>query len=205
MSLESIWLEGFVISIALIFAIGPQNVFVLRQGLMKEHVFITCLICSISDAFLIGVGVLGLGTFLSSIDKIAMWMSIMATIFLTTYGILRIKSSLNPESIKVEGDSSKSINATIFSVLAFTFLNPHVYVDTLLLIGGTSSRYLGDEKLAFGAGAASASFLFFFSLGYGAKFMSPILNNPKSWQIIDLSIAAIMFTVSFFIISPYLF
>ena len=101
MSLESIWLEGFVISIALIFAIGPQNVFVLRQGLMKEHVFITCLICSISDAFLIGVGVLGLGTFLSSIDEIAMWMSIMATIFLTTYGILRIKSSLNPESIKV--------------------------------------------------------------------------------------------------------
>ena len=205
MTIESIWLEGFVISIALIFAIGPQNVFVLRQGLMKEHVFITCLICSISDAFLIGVGVLGLGTFLSSIDEIAMWMSIMATIFLTTYGILRIKSSLNPESIKVEGDSSNSINATVFSALAFTFLNPHVYVDTLLLIGGTSSSYLGDEKLAFGAGAASASFLFFFSLGYGAKFMSPILNNPKSWQIIDLSIAAIMFTVSFFIISPYLF
>ena len=205
MTIESIWLEGFVISIALIFAIGPQNVFVLRQGLMKEHVFITCLICSISDAFLIGVGVLGLGTFLSSIDEIAMWMSIMATIFLTTYGILRIKSSLNPESIKVEGDSSNSINATVFSALAFTFLNPHVYVDTLLLIGGTSRRYLGDEKLAFGAGAASASFLFFFSLGYGAKFMSPILNNPKSWQIIDLSIAAIMFTVSFFIISPYLF
>ena len=142
MTIESIWLEGFVISIALIFAIGPQNVFVLRQGLMKEHVFITCLICSISDAFLIGVGVLGLGTFLSSIDEIAMWMSIMATIFLTTYGILRIKSSLNPESIKVEGDSSNSINATVFSALAFTFLNPHVYVDTLLLIGGTSSRYL---------------------------------------------------------------
>lgn len=205
MSIESIWLEGFLISIVLIFAIGPQNVFVLRQGLMKEHVFVTCLICSISDAFLIGVGVFGFGTFLSSINKIAMWMSIMASIFLTTYGIIRIKSSLNPESIKIEGEGTKGAKSTIFSALAFTFLNPHVYLDTLLLIGGTSSRYLDYEKVAFGVGAAFASFLFFFSLGYGARFMSPILNNPKSWQIIDLSIAAIMFTVSFFIISPYLF
>jgi L-lysine exporter family protein LysE/ArgO len=172
---------------------------------MKEHVFVTCLICSISDAFLIGVGVFGFGTFLSSINKIAMWMSIMASIFLTTYGIIRIKSSLNPESIKIEGEGTKGAKSTIFSALAFTFLNPHVYLDTLLLIGGTSSRYLDYEKVAFGVGAAFASFLFFFSLGYGARFMSPILNNPKSWQIIDLSIAAIMFTVSFFIISPYLF
>ena len=200
MTIESIWLEGFVISIALIFAIGPQNVFVLRQGLMKEHVFITCLICSISDAFLIGVGVLGLGTFLSSIDEIAMWMSIMATIFLTTYGILRIKSSLNPESIKVEGDSSNSFNATVFSTLAFTFLNPHVYVDTLLLIGGTSSRYLGDEKLAFGAGAASASFLFFFSLGYMSKFLSKYIYSNKTWFWIDLTIGLLMISYGIYFI-----
>ena len=106
--------------------------------------------------------------------------------------------------MNIEGDLTKDVNATIFSGLAFTFLNPHVYVDTLLLIGGTSSRYFGNERLAFGIGAASASFLFFFSLGYGAKFMSPILNNPKSWQVIDLLIAAIMFTVAGFIISPYL-
>ena len=205
MTIESIWLEGFLISISLIFALGPQNVFVLRQGLMKKHVFISCLICSISDAFLIAIGVLGLGVFLSSIDEIAMWMSIMATIFLTSYGILRIKSSLNPTGINIEGDLTKDLGATILSCLAFTFLNPHVYIDTLLLIGGTSSRYFGDERLAFGIGAASASFLFFFSLGYGAKFMSPILNNPKSWQIIDLTIAAIMFVVSGFIIWPYLF
>ena len=204
LSLESIWLEGFAISISLIFALGPQNVFVLRQGLMKEHVFISCLVCAVSDALLIGAGVLGVGAFISEIEEIKIWISIMASLFLFTYGIMRVKSALDPIGMEVNEGDSKSLKVTIIAGLAFTYLNPHVYVDTLLLIGGASSRYSGDEQMIFGIGAASASFVFFFSLGYGAKFMSPILNNPKSWKIIDLIIAAIMFIVSGFIISPYL-
>ena len=204
LSLESIWLEGFAISISLIFALGPQNVFVLRQGLMKEHVFISCLVCAVSDAFLIGAGVLGVGAFISEIEEIKIWISIMASLFLFTYGIMRVKSALDPIGMEVNEGDSKSLKVTIIAGLAFTYLNPHVYVDTLLLIGGASSRYSGDEQMIFGIGAASASFVFFFSLGYGAKLMSPILNNPKSWKIIDLIIAAIMFIVGGFIISPYL-
>jgi L-lysine exporter family protein LysE/ArgO len=204
LSLESIWLEGFAISISLIFALGPQNVFVLRQGLMKEHVFISCLVCAVSDALLIGAGVLGVGAFISEIEEIKIWISIMASLFLFTYGIMRVKSALDPIGMEINEGDSKSLKATIIAGLAFTYLNPHVYVDTLLLIGGASSRYSGDEQMIFGIGAASASFVFFFSLGYGAKLMSPILNNPKSWKIIDLIIAAIMFIVGGFIISPYL-
>ncbi len=204
MSLESVWLEGFLISITLIFALGPQNVFVLRQGLMKKHVFISCLVCALSDALLIGAGVLGVGSFISEIEEIQIWIAIMASLFLIAYGIMRIKSALYPVGMEIDEDGLSDVKSTILAGLAFTYLNPHVYFDTLLLIGGASSRYSGNEQIIFGIGAATASFIFFFSLGYGARLMSPVLNNPKSWRIIDMSIAGIMFTVAGFIISPHL-
>lgn len=204
MSLESVWLEGFLISITLIFALGPQNVFVLRQGLMKKHVFISCLVCALSDALLIGAGVLGVGSFISEIEEIQIWIAIMASLFLIAYGIMRIKSALYPVGMEIDEDGLSDVKGTILAGLAFTYLNPHVYFDTLLLIGGASSRYSGNEQIIFGIGAATASFIFFFSLGYGARLMSPVLNNPKSWRIIDMSIAGIMFTVAGFIISPHL-
>lgn len=204
MSFESAGFEGFAISISLIFALGPQNVFVLRQGLMKSHVLVSCLVCSISDALLIAAGVLGVGLFLSEIDGVEIWVSIFAALFLIFYGFLRIKSSLNPVGMEIEEKEEESRGKTVLTALAFTYLNPHVYVDTLLLIGGASSRYMGNEKLAFGIGAATASFVFFFSLGYGAKLMSPVLNNPSSWKVIDLVIATIMFAIAGVIIGPHI-
>ena len=198
------FISGFLISISLILALGPQNVFVMRQGLLRSHVFAACLVCSISDALLIGAGVLGVGLFLSEMAELAIWMSIGASIFLILYGCLRIKSALNPKGLEVSDDESQDLWPTILAGLAFTYLNPHVYVDTLLLIGGASSNYAGDDKLMFGIGAATASFVFFFSLGYGAKRLSPILNNPESWKIIDLFIAGIMFTVAGILLFPYL-
>ena len=197
------FISGFLISISLILALGPQNVFVMRQGLLRSHVFAACLVCSISDALLIGAGVLGVGLFLSEMDELAIWMSIGASIFLILYGCLRVKSALNPKGLEVSDDESQDLWPTILAGLAFTYLNPHVYVDTLLLIGGASSNYAGDEKLMFGIGAATASFVFFFSLGYGAKRLSPILNNPESWKIIDLFIAGVMFTVAVILLFPY--
>ena len=199
------FISGFFISISLILALGPQNVFVMRQGLLRSHVFASCLVCSISDALLIAAGVLGVGLFISEIEELATWMSVGAALFLIAYGILRIKSAFNPKGMEVEEGESKDLWPTILSGLAFTYLNPHVYVDTLLLIGGASSSYVGDEKLMFGVGAATASFVFFFSLGYGAKRLSPILNNPESWKIIDLFIAGVMFTVAGILLFPYLF
>ncbi len=198
------FISGFLISISLILALGPQNVFVLRQGLLRSHVFASCLVCSISDALLIAAGVLGVGLFISEIEGLATWMSIGASIFLIFYGFLRVKSALNPKGLEIDDSESKELWPTILAGLAFTYLNPHVYVDTLLLIGGASSSYTGDDKVMFGIGAATASFVFFFSLGYGAKSLSPILNNPESWKIIDFFIAGVMFTVAAILLLPYL-
>jgi len=189
-------LEGFALSIGLILALGPQNIFILRQGLTRSHVFVSCSVCSLADASLIAAGVLGVGSILSGIEGAQLWISLGAAAFLIGYGILRILSSMNPEEIEIGGEGESSLVATIWSALAFTFLNPHVYLDTLLLIGGASSRFVGDEKIAFGLGAMAASFVFFFSLGYGARRLSVVLNRPESWKIIDLSMAFLMFGIA---------
>jgi len=197
-------LEGFALSIGLILALGPQNVFVMRQGLMRSHVFAVCLACSVFDALLITAGVLGVGSILAGIEGAEFMIAIGASIFLISYGLLRIKSAMSPVGMSTEGEGESDLAPTIAAAAAFTFLNPHVYVDTLLLIGGTSSRYLGDERVAFGIGAATASFVFFFSLGYGARSLSEVLNKPKAWKYIDLSIACIMFVIATAIMHPHL-
>lgn len=197
-------LEGFALSIGLILALGPQNVFVMRQGLMRSHVFAVCLACSVFDALLITAGVLGVGSILAGIEGAEFMIAIGASIFLISYGLLRIKSAISPVGMSTEGEGESDLAPTIAAAAAFTFLNPHVYVDTLLLIGGTSSRYLGDERVAFGIGAATASFVFFFSLGYGARSLSEVLNKPKAWRYIDLSIACIMFIIAAAIMQPHL-
>ena len=197
-------LEGFAHSIGLILALGPQNVFVMRQGLMRSHVFAVCLACSVFDAVLITAGVLGMGSILSRIEGAEFIIAVGASIFLVSYGLLRIKSAMNPLGRTTEGEGENELAPTIVAAAAFTFLNPHVYVDTLLLIGGTSSRYAGDERLAFGIGAATASFVFFFSLGYGARSLSEALNKPEVWRYIDLSIAAVMFIIAAGILQPHL-
>jgi len=197
-------LEGFALSIGLILALGPQNVFVMRQGLMRSHVFAVCLACSVFDALLITAGVLGVGSILAGIEGAEFMIAIGASIFLISYGLLRIKSAMSPVGMSTEGEGESDLAPTIAAAAAFTFLNPHVYVDTLLLIGGTSSRYLGDERVAFGIGAATASFVFFFSLGYGARSLSEVLNKPKAWKYIDLSIACIMFVIAAAIMHPHL-
>ena len=197
-------LEGFALSIGLILALGPQNVFVMRQGLMRSHVFAVCLACSLFDAALITAGVLGVGSILAGIQEAEFTIAIGASMFLISYGLLRIKSAINPVGMSTEGEGESELAPTIAAAAAFTFLNPHVYVDTLLLIGGASSRYVGDDRLAFGIGAATASFVFFFSLGYGARSLSEVLNKPKAWRYIDLSIAAIMFIIAGGIMQPHL-
>ena len=197
-------LEGFALSIGLILALGPQNVFVMRQGLMRSHVFAVCLACSLFDAALITAGVLGVGSILAGIQEAEFTIAIGASMFLISYGLLRIKSAINPVGMSTEGEGESELAPTIAAAAAFTFLNPHVYVDTLLLIGGASSRYVGDERLAFGIGAATASFVFFFFLGYGARSLSEVLNKPEAWRYIDLSIAAIMFIIAGGIIQPHL-
>ena len=193
----SIALEGFAISLGLIVAIGAQNAFVLRQGLIRSHIFVVCCICAISDATLIAAGVLGVGAWLAEYEQGAFWISMAAIAFLVVYGILRVKSALDPQAMSISESGEDNLSTVVFTTLAFTWLNPHVYLDTLVLLGSASSRYDGPEREFFGIGAALASFIFFFSLGYGARLLSPFMENPKAWRYIDGGIAIVMFTIAF--------
>ena len=200
----SIALEGFAISLGLIVAIGAQNAFVLRQGLIRSHIFVVCCICAISDATLIAAGVLGVGAWLAEYEQGAFWISMAAIAFLVVYGILRVKSALDPQAMSISESGEDNLATVVFTTLAFTWLNPHVYLDTLVLLGSASSRYDGPEREFFGIGAALASFIFFFSLGYGARLLSPFMENPKAWRYIDGGIAIVMFTIAFSIALPLL-
>ncbi len=200
----SIALEGFAISLGLIVAIGAQNAFVLRQGLIRSHIFVVCCICAISDATLIAAGVLGVGAWLAEYEQGAFWISMAAIAFLVVYGILRVKSALDPQAMSISESGENNLSTVVFTTLAFTWLNPHVYLDTLVLLGSASSRYDGPEREFFGIGAALASFIFFFSLGYGARLLSPFMENPKAWRYIDGGIAIVMFTIAFSIALPLL-
>ena len=204
MGLWSAGIEGFALSMALILAIGPQNIFVLRQGLLRSHVFAVCLVCSLSDALLISAGVLGLGTFLAGVEGAELLISVAAALFIAGYGVLRVRSSMDPVGMSVGEEEALGLGPTIGTALAFTFLNPHVYLDTVLLIGGASSRYASDDRVAFALGASLASFLFFFALGYGARRLSSVLDRPESWRVIDMGIACVMFAIAGAIMLPFL-
>jgi len=197
-------IEGFALSMGLILAIGPQNIFVVRQGLLRSHIFIVCLVCSLSDALLIIVGVLGLGSILASIEGADFLISIAAALFIATYGVIRIRSSMNPVGMAISDEKAQGLGSTILTLLAFTFLNPHVYLDTVILIGGASSRYSVDDRFTFAFGASLASFLFFFALGYGARRLASVLDKPDAWKFIDRGIACVMFGIAGSIMLPFL-
>ena len=204
MSLLSPGLTGFGLSLGLILAIGPQNVFVLRQGLQKSHVFAVCLTCSICDALFILAGVAGVGAALEQAAWIERPMALGAAAFIGGYGVLRLFSARNPSAMVLDNEASPDLGATILAALGFTFLNPHVYLDTLLLLGGASTTFNDASLVAFTIGAIAASFVFFFSLGYGAKRCSGWLTNPQSWQRIDLFIGVTMLLLAAAVAVPHL-
>ena len=191
-------LTGFVLGFSLILAIGAQNSFVLRQGLIGRHVFIVALFCSISDALLISIGVAGISIFLSNyIDLVSDWLFSISAIWLLGYGLLRLRDAINGKSVLIAKDSSVNKLASTLSFLSvLTFANPHVYLDTVILIGTVSQQFPGNAKLAYVLGASLASFVFFFSLAYGAKFLSPIMQRPIAWRLLDSFIAFVMFILA---------
>ncbi len=197
-------LTGFGLSLGLILAIGPQNVFVLRQGLQKSHVFVVCLTCSICDGLFILAGVAGVGAALQQAAWIERPMALGAAAFIGGYGVLRLFSARNPSAMVLDNEASPDLRATILAALGFTFLNPHVYLDTLLLLGGASTTFNDASLVAFTIGAIAASFVFFFSLGYGAKRCSVWLTNPQSWQRIDLFIGVTMLLLAAAVAVPHL-
>ena len=194
----SAFLTGFILGFSLILAIGVQNSFVLRQGLMGRHVFTVALFCSLSDALLISIGVAGISIFLNNyINLVSDWLFGISAIWLAGYGLLRLKDAVIGKSILIAENSSVNGLASTLSFLSvLTFANPHVYLDTVVLIGSVSQQFPDNTKLAYVLGASIASFVFFFSLAYGAKFLSPIMQRPIAWQLLDSFIAFVMFTLA---------
>jgi L-lysine exporter family protein LysE/ArgO len=185
-------IEGFLLGGGLIVAIGAQNAFVLRQGLLRSHVFILCLICALSDALLVAVGVAGLGTFIEQNDALLKPVAIAGSLFLFAYAIIAARRAIRPHGLDVGSQKAPTLKVALATVLAFTFLNPHVYLDTVVLVGSLSARFAGIERLAFGAGAVIASFVWFFALGYGARWLAPIFALPIAWRVLDAIIAVVM-------------
>jgi L-lysine exporter family protein LysE/ArgO len=188
-------LAGFLVSLSLILAIGAQNAFILRQGLRQRHVFAVCLFCGLSDAILITAGVAGFGVLAESVPWLESAMRYGGAAFLIWYGWLNARSAWRGgEALETEGAIETTLSRTLLTLAAITWLNPHVYLDTVVLIGSISAQY--DARLAFGAGAATGSLAFFFALGYGARLLAPLFRRPRAWQILDALIAVIMWTIA---------
>ncbi|MFS1412628.1 amino acid transporter [Vibrio sp. 10N.286.49.C2] len=187
---------GFSLSISLILAIGAQNAFVLKQGLKKHHVFWVCLVCAVSDALLISAGVGGFGVMIESYPQIEVVARYAGAIFLFVYSAQSFRSAFTAEhQLTPEGESTSSLWKTLGVCLALTWLNPHVYLDTVVLLGSISTQY-APSQLSFGVGAVMASFVFFFSLGYGARLLIPLFSKSLSWKILEAVVGCIMLVIA---------
>jgi L-lysine exporter family protein LysE/ArgO len=176
---------------SLIVAIGAQNAFILRQGLVRSHVFIVCLICALSDALLIAAGVAGLGTLVAQSPTLISAVTLGGAIFLAAYAFFAFRRALHPGALKA-GKREDDLRRAVIACLAFTFLNPHVYLDTVVLVGSLSAQYDGWARFAYAAGAILASFIWFFSLGYGARLLAPFFAKPAAWRVLDVGIGLVM-------------
>jgi len=193
---------GLTTGLSLIVAIGAQNAFVLRQGIRKEHVFITALICSLSDAALIFAGVNGMGVLVERVP----WLLVVARfggfIFLASYALFAFRRAVKPDSLKISGRAqTTTVLSAIGTTLALTWLNPHVYIDTVLLLGSVAVAQ-GSGSGWFAFGAIAASFLWFFALAYAARFLAPVFARPKAWQVLDFIIGILMMVFAALLIWP---
>ena len=190
---------GFITGLSLIFAIGTQNIFVIEQGLKRQYVFLVCLICSLSDLILIFLGIFLFEYFRSFFTyKVELIFNILLFIFLVYFVINKIKTRYDSFNISIN-KKKISLSNIIAKTLGFTYLNPHVYSDTVFFLGNFSKNFLISQKYYFGIGASVASFLFFFSLGYLSKFLSNNLQSAKAWKIINLFIIIFMSILAFYV------
>ncbi|MDA8813814.1 LysE family transporter [Candidatus Pseudothioglobus singularis] len=195
----SAFLTGLFLGLSLIVAIGAQNAFVIRSGILRNHIFYIALFCAISDSLLIIIGIAGISFFLKDfMNEFSNIIFGFSALWLFSYGLLRIRSALINNYLTVDNNSkSSSLLKAISIVAVFTFVNPHVYLDTMILIGSISQQFLDTNRIYFAIGACTASFIWFFSIAYGAKLLTPIMQKPTHWRNLDLLIALIMFVIAF--------
>jgi L-lysine exporter family protein LysE/ArgO len=198
------FLEGCGTGAGLIVAIGAQNAFVLKQGLMKNYVFITALVCALSDAILIWLGVGGLGQLIACnvyLMEIARW---GGATFLLWYGFRSFRAVFKNSTLKIDQTSPErpGLKLTVVTLLMVCFLNPHVYLDAFILLGSIGGQFKENERIFFGLGAVTASFVWFFALCYGARYLAPLFSKPIAWKILDFIIGCIMWAIAITLILP---
>jgi L-lysine exporter family protein LysE/ArgO len=192
----SAFIPGLLLGLSLIVAIGAQNAFVLRQGVRGEHILAVCLTCAISDAVLILVGVGGFAQASAWVPWLETATRYAGAAFLLAYGLRSFRAAVRSEdALTPAAGVPAGLGATLVTCLALTWLNPHVYLDTVVLVGSVSTQFAAD-KHAFALGAMMASFLFFFSLGYGARLLRPIFARPGAWRVLDVAIGIVMCTIA---------
>ena len=191
---------GFLTGLSLILAIGAQNVFVIEQGLKREYIFIVCLICSLSDFILIFFGIFLFEFFKEYFTVIVqIFLNILLFIFLIFFVYSKIKYNYAETQLLAENKKT-SFKTIVFKTIAFTYLNPHVYSDTVFFLGNFSKNFILSNKYLFGIGATLSSFLFFFTIGYLSKYLSNYLNNLRTWKIINTFIIIFMSSLSLYVL-----
>ena len=203
------YLQGLLLGFSLIIAIGAQNLFVFNQGLIGKYVMIVCLFCSLSDALLILIGYSGLYLIIENNVILQNFIILIGFLWLLGYGVLKIREgmSFDQESnldIQISHINNRSLNKTILAISGITWLNPHVYLDTVFLIGSISNSVQSEKQFSFLLGTISSSFLFFFFLGYMGFKIGPLIKSPNLWKKINISLGIIMIMISFNLIYIYL-
>jgi L-lysine exporter family protein LysE/ArgO len=188
--------EGFLLGASLIVAIGAQNAFVLRQGLARSHVFPIATFCFLADALLIAAGVGGLGAVVQSHPRVLFVVTLAGAAFLISYGAMALRRAFRSGALSAAGAAEMRLGPALATVAALTFLNPHVYLDTVVLLGSLSGRHAGEARVAFGLGAMIASCVWFYTLGYGARLLAPLFARPIAWQILDVVIGLVMLSIA---------
>lgn len=190
--IATIVLAGFGFGLSLIIAIGAQNAFVLRQGLRREHVTAVVLVCALSDIVLIVAGVAGLGALIEQAGWLLVVARIGGALFLLVYAFLSIRRAARPQALTTTASGTgMTLAAALSTALALTWLNPHVYIDTVLLLGSIGGTY-GDNRWWFALGACIGSVVWFSAIGYGSRFLRPLFAKPMAWRVLDIVIAVIM-------------
>lgn len=193
---------GFTLGLSLILAIGAQNAFVLKQGLMRQHILAVVLTCAVSDALLIVTGVSSfriVEKLFPAVDEVFIF---AGAIFLVWYGWQHLSSAWRGGAhLDPDAQGAGSLRAAVMTCLALTWLNPHVYLDTVILLGSLSTNYPGG-RVAFGAGAVAASFVFFFALGYGARALTPLFASSRAWRVLDLVVGITMWWIAASLVLP---
>ena len=193
----SAFATGFALCATLIIAIGAQNAFVLRQGLRREHVLIIVAFCALADLLLIGAGVAGVAQVLGQAPRLTLALTGGGTLFLAWYGFRALARARTASSMTVaEGTPRISVRNAVAQAAGFTFLNPHVYLDTVLLMGSIGARQPSDLRFWFVGGAAAASGAWFTTLGFGARLLRPVFRTPRAWQVLDTIIGLTMLVLA---------